>query len=170
MPSLPSLQPKLQIVGPKGLRQLLRSILTLCGTELGATYVVHELLLPGELPTPSSPEDCHLNEVPGRDVFLDAGGEPFWRDVLNEAGNQNGWVVDAGVIPHRGEPCKRFRTSPSVNCDMLTCNCPVLVSNVHWLHHTFPVHTQQDPASLPLNPQSARIPALDPWPLAQAPL
>ncbi|KAL7414260.1 beta-lactamase-like protein [Mrakia frigida] len=95
----PSPKPSINIYGPSGLRSLVRTTLSLTSTQLGATYAVHELLLPGEALTSCSVDDMHLNEVAGRD--LAQGDDGFWRDILREAGSSNGWVVDVGEIAHR---------------------------------------------------------------------
>ncbi|KAG8741777.1 hypothetical protein FRC10_002444 [Ceratobasidium sp. 414] len=87
---------RLDIFGPNGLRELLRTSLRLTHTTLSGKYAVHELLLPGDTPYQCGQSDLHPNEAAGRDLAQSGGG--CWTDVENDAG----WVVSAGPIKHRG--------------------------------------------------------------------
>ncbi|KZT05689.1 uncharacterized protein LAESUDRAFT_726614 [Laetiporus sulphureus 93-53] len=112
--------PKVEIFGPRGLRQFIRVQMILTHTHSPTRYVVHELLAPGEKSSvPSGAEssasagtgsdDDRLadNEAPGLDIACDAHG--YWRAIVEEAtpGGQRSAgriVVDAGPIEHR-DPC-----------------------------------------------------------------
>ena len=75
--------------------------LGITSTQLGATYAVHELLLPSDKPISCELDEMHLNEVAGRDLVC--GEDGFWRDITNEAHLPNGWDIDVGEITHRGQ-------------------------------------------------------------------
>ncbi|KAG9083626.1 hypothetical protein FRC06_004453, partial [Ceratobasidium sp. 370] len=87
---------RLDIFGPNGLRELLRTSLRLTQTSLSGKYAVHELLLPGDTPYQCGQSDLHANEAAGRDHAQSDSG--YWVDFESEAG----WVVSAGPIKHRG--------------------------------------------------------------------
>jgi hypothetical protein len=87
---------RLDIFGPQGLRELLRTILKITQANLAGKYAVHELLSPGDAPYPCGQSDLHPNEAPGADVRQSDG--EFWPNIENEAG----WVISAGPIKHRG--------------------------------------------------------------------
>ncbi|KAG9095991.1 hypothetical protein FS749_009320 [Ceratobasidium sp. UAMH 11750] len=89
---------RLDIFGPNGLRELLRTSLRLTHTTLLGKYAVHELLLPGDTPYQCGQSDLHPNEAAGRDLAQSDGG--YWKNFESGAG----WVVSAGPIKHR-VPC-----------------------------------------------------------------
>lgn len=101
--------PKVEIYGPRGIRQFIRSIFTLTHSRSADKYAVHELLLSGEQPsvpiTGTDAEPMHSSEVPGKDIRCDADG--FWRGIAEEKMGQGysycSVIVDAGPIVHRGE-------------------------------------------------------------------
>ena len=76
-----SLRPRVDIYGPKGVRELIRTLMTVTHTRCGDHYAVHELLNEGE--TSSAPNGqvnehvLHPNELPGSDIYPDVDG--FWR-------------------------------------------------------------------------------------------
>ncbi|CAL1703017.1 unnamed protein product [Somion occarium] len=103
--------PKVEIFGPRGMRNFIRTILTLTHTRSQDKYCVHELLLPGESPSASArssyPDDTlHESELPGQDLPCDADG--FWRNICLESVRYGGGrvkvAIDAGPIMHR-DPC-----------------------------------------------------------------
>ena len=98
--------PKLDIFGPRGIRQLIRTVFKLTHTRSADQYCVHELLFPGE--EPSAPanvvELLHSSEEIGTDIRCDEGG--LWRGIveqkLHSGRGLSNVVVDAGPIEHRG--------------------------------------------------------------------
>ncbi|KAK7682110.1 hypothetical protein QCA50_014696 [Cerrena zonata] len=103
--------PKVEIYGPRGMRQFVRSIFTLTHTRSADKYTVHELLLSGESASASAVsvenDPLHESELPGKDFPCDANG--FWRNITSElcTGYGSGrytLLVDAGPILHR-DPC-----------------------------------------------------------------
>lgn len=97
-------QAGLHIYGPAGLRQLVRTNLTLTSVALSGAYAVHELLHGDTRPSVGCAEDdLHPNEAVGQDIPVDKDG--VWRSVLAEGNGKNGkgWAVRAGPIEHRGK-------------------------------------------------------------------
>lgn len=98
--------PKVQVYGPAGIRQFIRTAFTLTHTRSADQYCVHELLSVGE--SPSAPADdidlFHPSEEAGTDII--AGNDGFWRRITEQRlhrGPDNHVVVDAGPIEHRGQ-------------------------------------------------------------------
>jgi len=99
--------PKIEIYGPQGIRQFVRSILAVTHSRSADKYAAHELLMNGEEPsapiTGTEREPLHSSEVPGRDLRCDEDG--FWRGIAEERMGQGDSyckvVVDAGPIIHR---------------------------------------------------------------------
>lgn len=89
-------QPQINIYGPAGLRNFVRSILTMTATELTERYAVHELLTPDDARTSCAMDDMHVGESPGRDVMCDAT-TGRWEGFCSEAGLS----IDAASISHR---------------------------------------------------------------------
>ncbi|GJE90621.1 ribonuclease Z [Phanerochaete sordida] len=98
--------PKIEIYGPRGMRQFVRTIFSLTHTRSADQYCVHELLMPGETASASGNdiEELHPSEEPGTNIPCDADG--YWREVTSHKlhGGSNHVVVDAGPIVHR-DPC-----------------------------------------------------------------
>ncbi|KAG8704617.1 hypothetical protein FRC09_003423 [Ceratobasidium sp. 395] len=112
MSSLTNAQPKadvkqLDVFGPHGLRELLRTSLRLTQTALSGKYAVHEFLFPGDAPFPCEQSDLHANEAAGRNLVQSTDG--YWSNFENASG----WIVSAGPIKHR-VPCVGyvFQESP----------------------------------------------------------
>lgn len=92
---------RVEIYGPKGLREYVRSALTLTYTYLDAWYVVHELHFPTD--TPSDPSaNLYPKELPtGCDIYPDASG--FWRDFCHWTHPTQGYIefsLSAAPIHH----------------------------------------------------------------------
>ncbi|KAG9081693.1 hypothetical protein FRC06_005448, partial [Ceratobasidium sp. 370] len=84
------------IYGTPGLRQLVRTTLTLTHMNLSGRYMVHELHTPNTSSALDGPiAMLHANEIPGRDIMVDDQG--FWRDICPGTGMR----VDVGTIQHR---------------------------------------------------------------------
>ena len=100
----PPRRPKIEIYGPAGIRQMIRTVLTLTHTRTGEQYCVHELLFPGESASApaNDPEHFHLSEEAGMDIQCEE--DRFWRRIveINLHGGRHRLVVDAGPIEHRG--------------------------------------------------------------------
>ncbi|KAI0787267.1 beta-lactamase-like protein [Fomes fomentarius] len=107
------LKPLVEIYGPRGIRRMIRMLWYTTHTHSEHSFVVHELLFPGQ--QPSIPADVHegdANEVDvrreseclGRDIPCDKNG--FWKGVvtLPPKKTHGGFTVDAGPILHR-DPC-----------------------------------------------------------------
>ncbi|CAE6435678.1 unnamed protein product [Rhizoctonia solani] len=97
----PSPQPntkRLDIYGPHGLRELLRTILRITQTTLSGKYAVHELLSANDVPYPCDTATMHANETDGTNFRPSSDGH--WRRIAED----DGWVVSAGSIKHR-VPC-----------------------------------------------------------------
>ncbi|KAH8091789.1 beta-lactamase-like protein [Cristinia sonorae] len=102
--------PKIEVYGPQGIRQFIRSIFTITHSRTADKYAVYELLSPGEsasAPIAGSPDEpMHPSEVPGADLVPDAEG--YWKGITRERMGQGfsdcSVVVDAGPIIHR-DPC-----------------------------------------------------------------
>lgn len=78
-PSLEDSKPRVELYGPQGLRDYIRSNLTLTYTHLDGIYVVHELHLPGAVSSDPA-ATLYPKELPtGRNIHPDASG--LWRDV-----------------------------------------------------------------------------------------
>jgi ribonuclease Z len=95
---------KVEIYGPVGLRAFVRTILTLTHTRSADRYCVHELLMPGEVPSASgdAPGDWHYSEAGGRDI--PCGDDGFWRNIVVQPSRFGcPVVVNAGPIVHRGK-------------------------------------------------------------------
>ena len=101
----PVRQPKVQIYGPAGIRQLIRTAFHLTHTRSADQYCVHELLFPGEAASaPADAVEClHPNEEAGTDIRCDEDG--FWRKITFQGINSGRCevIVDAGPIVHRGD-------------------------------------------------------------------
>lgn len=101
----PVRKPSMEVYGPAGIRQFIRTMLTLTHTRSAEQYCVHELLFHGE--DPSAPADTeehlHPNEEAGTDILCDEDG--FWRCIMKQKlhGGDNHLIVDAGPIEHRGK-------------------------------------------------------------------
>lgn len=119
--------PRIEIYGPRGMRQFVRTIFTLTHTRSADQYCVHELLMPGETASASgdNTEELHPSEEPGTDIPCDADG--YWREVTSHKlhGGTNHVVVDAGPIVHRGNSgCARPRLAADARNPR----------SLHWLH------------------------------------
>ncbi|KAL0578458.1 hypothetical protein V5O48_003559 [Marasmius crinis-equi] len=96
--------PSIEIYGPAGIRNFVRSILKMTLTKTADNYVVHELLTPQDQPTLCDPPELlHFNEIPGRDIYC-SEQDGFWRDITRDQGKFCDVAVDAGPILHR-DPC-----------------------------------------------------------------
>lgn len=74
-----NVKPRVELYGPRGLREYVRSTLALTYTHLDAPYVVHELHPLGSAPCDSA-ATLYPKELPtGRDIHPDAAG--LWRNV-----------------------------------------------------------------------------------------
>ncbi|TFK72562.1 hypothetical protein BDN72DRAFT_836127 [Pluteus cervinus] len=93
---------KVEIYGPAGIRNFVRSNLTMTFSRCSENYVVHELLAPTDSPTSCELGVLHINELPGQDIFCSEDG--FWRNITNSSGYYGPVSVDAGPIAHR-DPC-----------------------------------------------------------------
>ncbi|KAH7889797.1 beta-lactamase-like protein, partial [Phlebopus sp. FC_14] len=96
------LPPRIELYGPAGLRNFVRSILTMTLSRTADTYAVHELLTPSCTPTPCYPSLLHPSECHGLDFMCDEGG--FWRSITSASGHLGEVIMDAGPITHR-DPC-----------------------------------------------------------------
>ncbi|QRV87803.1 metallo-beta-lactamase superfamily protein [Ceratobasidium sp. AG-Ba] len=85
----------IELYGPPGLRQLVRTTLTLTHMKLSGKYVVHELHPLDDDGSSAATGLTHPNELVGRDMVED--GQGFWEDIANDTG----FRVNAGVIEHR---------------------------------------------------------------------
>ncbi|CAE6478096.1 unnamed protein product [Rhizoctonia solani] len=97
----PSPQPntkRLDIYGPHGLREFLRTILRITQASLSGKYAVHELLSDTDIPYLCETAGMHPNETNGTDFRPSLDG--YWRGIA-EHGD---WIVSAGPIRHR-VPC-----------------------------------------------------------------
>ncbi|KAJ7632359.1 beta-lactamase-like protein [Roridomyces roridus] len=94
--------PRIEIYGPAGIRNFVRSTLIMTLTSTAEKFVVHELLSTDDAPTPCSPEVMHSSELVGRDIHCTEDG--FWRNFTQGEGVFGDVVVDAGPILHR-DPC-----------------------------------------------------------------
>ncbi|KAJ1310668.1 hypothetical protein OPQ81_009195 [Rhizoctonia solani] len=65
---------RVDIYGPRGLRELLRTILRITQTSLSGKYAVHELLTAEDDPCPCEPTIMHSNETNGEDFRLSSDG------------------------------------------------------------------------------------------------
>jgi ribonuclease Z len=90
------IQLRLELYGPSGLRKLVRTNLQITQTLLRGKYAAHELLFEGDAPTICGESDMHQNEIPGRDIRINADGR--W----NHFEDSHGVRVDAAPIVHRG--------------------------------------------------------------------
>ncbi|KIP04650.1 hypothetical protein PHLGIDRAFT_75569 [Phlebiopsis gigantea 11061_1 CR5-6] len=101
----PVRQPKIQIYGPAGIRQLVRTTFKLTHTRSADQYCVHELLFPGEeASAPADDVEClHPSEEAGTDIHCAPDG--FWRKIAFQATSSGRCdvIVDAGPIEHRGD-------------------------------------------------------------------
>ncbi|EPQ30055.1 uncharacterized protein PFL1_02172 [Pseudozyma flocculosa PF-1] len=112
--------PRVEIFGPRGLRALIRTTLTLCYSKLSGKYVVHELTWPrpdthtsasgGSIPTslldePDRPIPAlppHESELPGRDIPMELGPAAWTRFTSFKAHGQCPRVhISAAPITHR---------------------------------------------------------------------
>ncbi|CAE6491150.1 unnamed protein product [Rhizoctonia solani] len=99
---------RLDIYGPQGLRELLRTILRITQTSLSGKYAVHELLSAEDVLYPCEPTSRHSNEIDGEDFRPSSDGG--WKEIAKDGS----WVVSAGSIKHR-VPCLGyvFQEAPS---------------------------------------------------------
>lgn len=88
---------RLDIFGPHGLRELLRTILKITQSNLAGKYAVHELLSADDTPYPCVQAEMHPNETAGRN--LRPTNDRFWMAIESDGG----WIVNAGPIKHRGK-------------------------------------------------------------------
>lgn len=98
-----NVQPDINIYGPVGLRELIRTTLRLTQVTLAGAYAVHELVPLGTEPGVGCAEaELHVNEAVGRDVL--ANEEGVWPTIVDERSSKGGkgWVVSAGPLVHRG--------------------------------------------------------------------
>ncbi|THG96491.1 hypothetical protein EW026_g5352 [Hermanssonia centrifuga] len=99
-------KPKIEVYGPMGIRSFVRSVFNLTHTRSAENYCVHELLMPGEVPSAlcEPAETMHQNEEAGKNIFMDEDG--FWREITDHRMGSGGGhvIVDAGPIVHR-DPC-----------------------------------------------------------------
>ncbi|KAG8995961.1 hypothetical protein FRB94_008627 [Tulasnella sp. JGI-2019a] len=86
---------RVQVYGPSGIRELIRTTLRITQTILNGYYAVHELLTREDMPYPCPTNGMHQNEYAGKDIYCSADG--FWRE-FETAG---GLSMDAGPISHR---------------------------------------------------------------------
>lgn len=100
-PGLQDAKPRVELYGPQGLREYVRSTLTLTHTHLDGIYVVHELHLPGAISS-DPPAALYPKELPtGRNIHLDAAG--LWRDVCvwpHAIQNHTEFTLSAAPIAH----------------------------------------------------------------------
>ncbi|GMK53605.1 hypothetical protein CspeluHIS016_0101910 [Cutaneotrichosporon spelunceum] len=92
----------INIYGPVGVRELIRTTLRLTQVTLTGTYAVHELVPPGsEKGVRCSEAELHVNEAVGRDVL--ANEEGVWEMIVDERPTKGskGWMVSAGPLVHR---------------------------------------------------------------------
>ena len=90
-------QLRLELYGPSGLRNLVRTNLQITQTLLKGKYAAHELLLDHDKATTCEEHEMHQNEIPGRDIRVNPDGR--WNHFEDSQGVQ----VDAAPIVHRGE-------------------------------------------------------------------
>ncbi|KAH7107909.1 beta-lactamase-like protein [Auriculariales sp. MPI-PUGE-AT-0066] len=86
---------RVNLYGPAGLRQFIRSNLKATFMSLGGKYATHELLRPDDTPTPCTADVLHENEAPGRDILSSDDGTWLVVERLD------GWQVAAGPLVHR---------------------------------------------------------------------
>jgi hypothetical protein len=87
----------IEIYGTPGLRQLIRTTLSLTHMSLSGKYRVHELHTSATITADGGMMlPPHGNEFMGRDVMIDDRG--FWEDICAGTAMR----VDAGTIEHRG--------------------------------------------------------------------
>ena len=89
----------IEIYGPVGLRQLIRSTLNITGATLAGGYCVHEFLS-SQTPISScsmSTPDRHPNEDHGQDIQCDDDGK--WRRFRRASGI----TISAAPLVHRGK-------------------------------------------------------------------
>lgn len=98
---------RLDVFGPHGLRELLRTILRITQSNLAGKYAVHELLSADDIPYSCDEFGMHPNEAIGQNLRPTKDG--FWMGIDGESG----WSVNAGPINHR-VPCLGyvFQESP----------------------------------------------------------
>lgn len=136
----PDVQAGLHIYGPAGLRELVRTNLTLTSVALSGAYAIHELLHEGTRQSVGcAEEDLHPNEAVGLDIPVDEDG--VWRQVLAEGNGKNGkgWAVRAGPIEHRGEavPCRAGETGDTGLMDQ-SLRSGIFLTNRHPANHLIP--------------------------------
>lgn len=88
----------IEVFGPKGIREYIRTTLRLTYTYLGSWIQINELLFPHEEAEETSAHTRYEKEIPGRSIHQDKEG--FWRDIA-----QTGeFSISAGEIKH-SVPC-----------------------------------------------------------------
>ena len=93
------MQRRIELYGPVGLRQLVRTTLNITGPTLAGRFCVHEFLSP-QTPVPSCPvyaPDRHPNEGDGRDIQCDNDGK--W----NGFHIASGITISAAPLVHRSK-------------------------------------------------------------------
>ncbi|EUC65724.1 beta-lactamase superfamily protein [Rhizoctonia solani AG-3 Rhs1AP] len=89
---------RLDIYGPPGLRELLRTILRITQASLSGKYAVHELLSADDVACHYESTTIHSNEIYGTDFRPSSDGT--WKEITKDGE----WVVNAGPVKHR-VPC-----------------------------------------------------------------
>ncbi|KLT40699.1 hypothetical protein CC85DRAFT_287213 [Cutaneotrichosporon oleaginosum] len=92
----------INIYGPVGLRELIRTTLRLTKVTLTGAYAVHELVPPGSAKGVGCAEpELHVNEAVGHDLL--ANDEGVWEMIVDERPQKGskGWMVSAGPLVHR---------------------------------------------------------------------
>ncbi|PWY98197.1 hypothetical protein BCV70DRAFT_201987 [Testicularia cyperi] len=112
-----SSQARIEIFGPKGLRALIRTTLTLCYSQLSDKYVVHEFVWPSAEHIPKEQPHCLLDQLSrpipqlpphdaeletGRDIFIDAHSFSWPRFHSFQASQHSPRIhISAAPISHR---------------------------------------------------------------------
>lgn len=114
----------IEIYGPKGLREFVRTTLKLTYTHLDAWIAIHELLFPHEEDTPSNLAVCYQKEVPGKNIRPDRYG--FWRDIYTN----DEFSISAGEIKH-SVPCVGYVLVESTLPGKIPKEYPKILSSYH---------------------------------------
>lgn len=92
---------RVEIYGPKGLREYIRSSLGLTYTHLSDWYIVHELHFPNDLPSDPSAGVNEKELTVGLNIPQDSSG--FWRNIATWTHPTHGHIeftISAGKIHH----------------------------------------------------------------------